>query len=124
MNIPTQSPSHVLILNKFPVINEHFIIATKLNKPQTNLLEQDDLDATYACLKQWQDEGAGDLFAFFNSGEHSGASQPHRHLQFLPVEQMLQGQDSGGWKVLINSLVNGLPAVDPGKPLSHPHHAK
>lgn len=44
------------------------------------------------------------MFAFFNSGEHSGASQPHRHLQFLPVESMKQGDDSGAWEVLTDVI--------------------
>ena len=97
------------MLNKYPVIPNHFILATKQNKKQTHVLEQDDLEATYACLKAWQagDSGnnRGRLFAFFNSGDHSGASQPHRHLQFLPVEDMRQGEQSTGWDTLINSIV-------------------
>jgi ATP adenylyltransferase len=63
-------------LNKFPIIAEHFILATKSNKKQTHVLEQDDLEAAYACLKAWQD-GTGSkqrrLFAFFNSGEQAPA---------------------------------------------------
>lgn len=80
--------------------------------------------ATYACLRAWGEDnhkgdehGSGEmpvgngekeggtetgkrLFAFFNSGEESGASQPHRHLQFLPVEAMRA--DSEGWEPLID----------------------
>lgn len=108
-DIPTTDPSHVLVLNKFPIIAEHFILATKSNKKQTHVLEQDDLEATYACLKEWQG-GAGNqqrrLLAFFNSGEHSGASQPHRHLQFLPVEGMRDGDKTGSWDMLIDSILD------------------
>ncbi|PGG99441.1 hypothetical protein AJ79_08515 [Helicocarpus griseus UAMH5409] len=103
---PQPKPSHILVLNKFPVIPDHFILATKGFKPQTDLLEKDDLLATYQCLKAWQKNESGGpvvrpkrLFAFFNSGEHSGASQPHRHLQFLPVERMEQAGDER-WKPL------------------------
>ncbi|KAG5301003.1 Ap4A phosphorylase II [Histoplasma ohiense] len=102
---PQSDPSHILVLNKFPVISDHFILATKAYKPQTDLLEKEDLQATFECLKAWQTHGgpAGSkrLFAFFNCGEHSGASQPHRHLQFLPVERMAQ-PDDGSWKPLID----------------------
>ncbi|EEH46420.1 uncharacterized protein PADG_02518 [Paracoccidioides brasiliensis Pb18] len=102
---PLSEPSHILVLNKFPVIPDHFIIATKAFKPQTDLLEKEDLLATFQCLKAWQKhdgpEGSKRLFAFFNSGEHSGASQPHRHLQFLPVERMTQAGDEQ-WKPLID----------------------
>ena len=103
------NPSHFLVLNKYPVIPNHFILATKENKKQTHVLEQADLEATYACLKAWQAEGSGNdhgsLFAFFNSGDNSGASQPHRHLQFLPVESMHEGEKSAGWDVLVKSIL-------------------
>lgn len=95
------------MLNKYPVITRHFILATKAVKPQTDLLEADDLACTYSCLKAWQGDASlaiGKLFAFFNSGEHSGASQPHRHVQFLPVEDMYTGQDQMGWEPLIDRM--------------------
>lgn len=80
----------------------------------------DDLHAAFECLRAWSDSNAIDrsdapsglkpspggkrtgrrLFAFFNSGEESGASQPHRHLQFLPVEAMRDA--SGEWEPLID----------------------
>ncbi|KAF2132081.1 Ap4A phosphorylase-like protein II [Dothidotthia symphoricarpi CBS 119687] len=106
VDIPTTNPSHILVLNKFPVIAGHFILATKSNKQQTHALEQDDLEATYACLKAWH-EGSNQkrLFAFFNSGDHSGASQPHRHLQFLPLEGMRDGEVAAGWELLIDRIL-------------------
>lgn len=73
------------------------------------------MQATYECLRAWSEPSDGDgplntegggegsgkrLFAFFNSGEESGASQPHRHLQFLPVEAMRA--ESKGWDPLID----------------------
>lgn len=111
-DIPRTSPTHLLVLNKFPIIASHFILATKTNKQQTHILEQDDLEATYACLKAWGDGAAQDskqkrLFAFFNSGEHSGASQPHRHLQFLPVENMRDNKVTNGWELLIDLILEG-----------------
>lgn len=104
-DIPTSNPSHLLVLNKFPIIAEHFILATKANKKQTHLLEQDDLEATYACLKAWRDGTESKLFAFFNSGAHSGASQPHRHLQFLPVEKMHDGEATSSWELLLDLIL-------------------
>ncbi|KAJ5591849.1 ATP adenylyltransferase C-terminal [Penicillium hispanicum] len=115
---PPERPTHALVLNKFPVIPNHFILATKEWKPQTDLLEKVDLEATYECLQAWnepepkKDPQSSDedppipskrLFAFFNSGDESGASQPHRHLQFLPVEAMRQ-PESQGWHPLIEIL--------------------
>ncbi|KAK4083632.1 uncharacterized protein Triagg1_1294 [Trichoderma aggressivum f. europaeum] len=106
-------PSHFLVLNKFAVVPEHFILATKEYKLQTHLLEESDLEATLACIdayEQAKQDGASSspkeskddgLFAFFNGGQHSGASQPHRHIQLLPVSRMKDGLDTGSsWDVL------------------------
>ncbi len=99
------APAHYLVLNKFPVIPDHFILATKVFKQQTDLLEEDDLVAAYQCLRAYKEVGE-ELFGFFNSGEHSGASQPHRHIQFIPVRSMRSGIDSGiEWDVLADSLI-------------------
>jgi ATP adenylyltransferase len=104
------------VLNKFPVIPDHFILATKEFKKQTDLLEEEDLAAAYDCLKAYKEEGE-ELFAFFNSGEHSGASQPHRHIQFLPVESMRSGIEPGSkWDVLPDSLVR---SPQPDLPFSY-----
>ncbi|KAE9379387.1 Ap4A phosphorylase-like protein II [Stipitochalara longipes BDJ] len=113
-------PSHFLVLNKFPVIPNHFILATKPFKLQTDPLEQDDLAAAYACLKSYRDNGE-ELFGFFNSGDASGASQPHRHIQFLPVESMRSGIQEGiKWDVLADSLLNTPEAVLPFSYFAHP----
>jgi ATP adenylyltransferase len=89
------------------------------------VLEQDDLEATYACLKAWQDAADSKqkrLFAFFNSGEHSGASQPHRHLQLLPVENMREGDQTSGWELLIDMILSreGGQRDQPSGLLQHP----
>jgi ATP adenylyltransferase len=112
-------PSHFLVLNKYPIIPDHFILATKEYKSQTDLLEIDDLGAAYDCLKAYKENGE-ELFGFFNSGEHSGASQPHRHIQFLPVESMRSGIEEGkNWSVLADTLVKtprpGMFRVSPSK---------
>ncbi|KAL2022496.1 hypothetical protein VTK56DRAFT_5103 [Thermocarpiscus australiensis] len=144
MLITAVPPSHILVLNKFAVVPEHFILATRAFRAQTHLLERADLDAAYACVEAYrryyyydrrrhhhhqqqqrkgsQDDGDGDgddgngggeedggeLFVFFNSGPHSGASQPHRHLQLLPVARMREGLEGGeqaAWEVLAGGLV-------------------
>lgn len=102
------------MLNKFAVVPEHFILVTRAFKQQTHLLAADDLAAAHACVRAYHDHdgeggGGGGLFVFFNSGEHSGASQPHRHLQLLPVYKMREGlPETGGdgadWTVLADRL--------------------
>jgi sulfate adenylyltransferase (ADP) / ATP adenylyltransferase len=92
------------VLNKFPVIPDHFILATTKFKEQTDLLEEQDIEAAYKCLKAYGDCGE-ELFGFFNSGEHSGASQAHRHIQFLPVESMRSGiEGASQWSILTDKL--------------------
>lgn len=99
------------MLNKFAVVPEHFILVTRAFKQQTHLLGADDLAAAHACVRAYHDHDGGGkgLFVFFNSGEHSGASQPHRHLQLLPVDKMREGlpevgSDGAGWTVLADRL--------------------
>ena len=127
MLIAAIQPSHLLVLNKYPVIENHFILATKMFKPQTALLESDDLSVTYACLQAWPKDAPTKqpqrLFAFFNSGEHSGASQAHRHIQFLPVEKM-QKDPQNGWELLIDKMRSKLESSssfrwDPDLPFLH-----
>ncbi|KAI0480494.1 ATP adenylyltransferase-domain-containing protein [Xylariaceae sp. FL0804] len=107
-------PAHVVVLNKFAVVPEHFIVATAAPEPQTHLLGARDLAAARACVRAYaqaeqvpvkedddkparggggggRGSGRRRLFAFYNSGPHSGASQAHRHLQLLPVDRMREG---------------------------------
>ncbi|KPI36152.1 5',5'''-P-1,P-4-tetraphosphate phosphorylase 2 [Cyphellophora attinorum] len=111
--IPAANHKYNLVLNKYPVIPNHFILATKVNLPQTDLLDPEDLATAYACLRAWRDDHSSDptedndLFAFFNSGPDSGASQPHRHIQFLPVGNMKHGltpEDALPWQPLMKDL--------------------
>ena len=112
------------MLNKFPIIPNHFILATIGNKPQAQLLEEDDVWATYECIEHWEasDEHAGCLFAFFNSGEHSGASQAHRHVQFLPVEDMKHGDTERRWKLLLDQLGTDVGSQDVDARISRAHN--
>lgn len=108
---PTPTPSHYLLLNKFAIVPHHFILATTTFQPQTHLLSAADLSAAYACIMAYHAHGK-ELFAFFNSGEHSGASQAHRHLQFLEVEGMKAGlgggtAGAGGWEVWAGGILRG-----------------
>lgn len=103
------SSSHYILLNKFAIVPHHFILATTTFQPQTHLLSAADLAAAYACIDTYHQNGGKELFAFFNSGEHSGASQAHRHLQFLEVEGMKAGLGEGtaGWEVWADGMIRG-----------------
>ncbi|KAK9368685.1 HIT-like domain-containing protein [Lipomyces kononenkoae] len=73
-----------LILNKFSIVPYHFLCITKQFEPQRAPLSEDDLSATWECL-QANIQGGSRLLAFYNCGELSGASQEHKHIQFIPV---------------------------------------
>jgi len=76
---------HVVLLNKYSVVQSHFILATKEYEPQLSPLSPADLVHAYTLLLAGRNSGQN-FFAFFNCGEHSGASQAHKHVQFLPID--------------------------------------
>ncbi|MEN9517449.1 MAG: hypothetical protein RLZZ381_37 [Cyanobacteriota bacterium] len=73
------SDSHLCLLNKFNVVNNHLLIVTRDFESQTNLLNLQDFTALWYCLQEI------DGLAFFNGGKTAGASQSHKHLQLIPL---------------------------------------
>jgi ATP adenylyltransferase len=73
------SPSHICLLNKFNVVNNHLLIVTRNFESQTDLLNLQDFSALWHCLQEI------DGLAFFNGGKTAGASQSHKHLQLIPL---------------------------------------
>ncbi|KAK6197971.1 5',5'''-P-1,P-4-tetraphosphate phosphorylase [Scheffersomyces amazonensis] len=75
-----------IVFNKFPVIANHFMIITREFKSQLSPLSLNELKATYKTLAALKvSDTTEDWFAFYNSGSQSGASQPHKHIQFMPL---------------------------------------
>jgi len=72
-------PHHVGLLNKFPVLDEHLLIVTREYAPQTELLTRSDCEALLWGLQEI------DGLMFYNGGTEAGASQPHKHLQLVPL---------------------------------------
>ena len=73
------SDTHVCILNKFNVVDNHLLIITRAFEEQESLLTQQDFAAMWACLADI------DGLAFYNGGKIAGASQKHKHLQIVPL---------------------------------------
>lgn len=73
------APSHVGLLNKFPVLDKHLLIVTREFEPQTRILHAKDFEALLRVLADWNG------LAFYNGGPEAGASQPHRHLQMVDL---------------------------------------
>jgi ATP adenylyltransferase len=73
------TPTHFGVLNKYPVVPHHLLIVTREFVDQETLLEAADFAALAAGLREI------DAIGFYNGGREAGASQPHRHLQLVPL---------------------------------------
>lgn len=73
------SPTHVAVLNKFNVMEKHLLVVTRAFEEQESLLTAEDFDAMWVVLEDF------DSLFFYNAGAPAGASQRHKHLQFVPV---------------------------------------
>jgi len=79
MYVADASPAHVCLLNKFNVVDHHLLIVTRAFEDQQTPLGPQDFEALWRCLAEY--DGLG----FYNSGVVAGASQPHKHLQLVPL---------------------------------------
>lgn len=73
------SETHLCLLNKFNVVDHHFLIVTREFESQENWLTLADFEALVRSFSEV--DGLG----FFNGGAIAGASQPHKHLQVVPL---------------------------------------
>ncbi len=71
-------PHHRLLLNKYPVMDRHLLIVTREYEAQTTPLNAGD----FSALAQLMAHNGG--LGFYNGGEAAGASQAHKHLQWIP----------------------------------------
>ena len=71
--------THAVLLNKFPVLREHLLLVTRAYEDQQEALTTADCEALLLGLAEI--EG----LAFYNGGHVAGASQPHKHLQLVPL---------------------------------------
>lgn len=91
------TPTHFGVLNKYPVVAHHLLIVTREFVDQETLLDATDFAALAACLRQV--DGLG----FYNGGREAGASQPHRHLQLVPLPLSTQ-RGSDAWSVPMEAV--------------------
>lgn len=75
------STTHSLLLNKFNIVPHHVLVVTRDFQLQTDPLNSADLAATWQTLQAMPLGG----LAYYNSGPISGASQPHKHMQVVPL---------------------------------------
>lgn len=79
------SPTHIALLNKYNVVDRHLLLVTRAFVDQRALLTPRDVEALWRCLAEYPGLG------FYNGGKEAGASQPHKHLQFVPLPLAPEG---------------------------------
>lgn len=79
MFVANVSGTHVCLLNKYNVVENHVLIVTRQFRQQETRLTLSDFAALWSGMAEF--EGLG----FYNSGASAGASQPHKHLQLVPL---------------------------------------
>ena len=77
------SETHTLLFNKFQVCKEHVLVVTTKFERQDSPLDRADLEAVVKTMLSL------DAFMYFNQGPHSGASQPHKHMQLIPFASLV-----------------------------------
>ena len=107
------SDTHFALLNKFNVIDHHLLIVTRSFISQETLLDTDDFAAWLACLAEF--DGLG----FYNSGPEAGASQPHKHLQVVPLPLGASGVGLPIEPLIKAAHVHGAIGTLPGLPFRH-----
>ena len=103
--IGTVAPKHVMVLNKFNVLTHHLLIVTRDFVPQERLLDGDDFSALGTCMSEL--DGLG----FYNGGTVAGASQPHKHLQLVPLPLVPGSQPTPIDAVVPPDLATGRPCT-------------
>jgi ATP adenylyltransferase len=91
------APSHYVLLNKFHLLAGHVLLVTRRFERQERLLTIDDFGALITCLS------AVDGLGFYNGGIQGGASQPRKHLQFVPLPLAAESPDDVPMERLLGS---------------------
>lgn len=80
LTVAALGADHLVVLNKFPVIDRHLLIVTRRFEDQSTPLGGADFAALAAVV------GAHGGLGFYNGGRIAGASQAHKHLQWVPAQ--------------------------------------
>lgn len=107
------SDSHVCLLNKFNVVDHHLLVVTRVFEDQKAPLSLRDFEAIWICLRDF--EG----LAFYNAGKEAGASQPHKHLQYVPLPMTPDGPRVPVEPLLTGAVSGGAITASPRLPFPH-----
>lgn len=113
LHVGDVSDTHVALLNKFNVLDDHLLIVTREYEPQTALLGEADFRAMLRGM------AGTDSLAFYNGGADAGASQPHKHLQVVPLPLAGEVSEMPFAAFFEKATKNGEPARSPELPFTH-----
>jgi len=97
--------NHRLLFNKFPIKDNHMILVSKDFKSQYTHL--DLFEISELILLQNYVNG----IVFFNGGKKSGASQPRKHIQCIPLENISQ-EEFGIFKIFNDQKIDFFCKID------------
>lgn len=109
------SSSHFVVLNKFNVVGHHLLVVTHSFVSQDDPLTVPDFEALLLAMAPAPSLG------FYNGGLVGGASQPHRHLQIvpLPLEPSAAGLQTPVDAVIRDDVVDVATRRCTGLPFDH-----
>jgi ATP adenylyltransferase len=108
------SPTHLVLLNKYNVVDHHILIITRAFEEQDSWLTLADFEALAIAMAEI------DGLAFYNGGRLAGASQGHKHLQLVPPPLCPDGS-----RLPVATVIDALaleaatPTRSPGLPFCH-----
>ena len=85
-----ENEDHVVLFNKFSVIPNHLLVISREFQSQSDPILESNFNAVLETMRSIAlPEGTGmKWLAFYNAGKQAGASQPHRHMQLIPTEEI------------------------------------
>jgi ATP adenylyltransferase len=107
------SDTHLCLLNKFNVVDYHLLIVTRAFEEQEDWLNLADFEAMQIVLSEI------DGLAFYNGGKLAGSSQPHKHLQVVPLPLVEGGEKIPIAQAISKAVFNGAIAQIPTFPFQH-----
>ena len=107
------SETHLCILNKYNAVDYHLLIVTRAFEEQEDWLNWGDFGAMWSVLAEL--EG----LAFYNGGKTAGSSQPHKHLQVVPLPLTPEVNSIPIASALATAQFQGTVGTVPGFPFRH-----
>jgi len=107
------SDTHLCLLNKYNVVEHHILIVTREFEDQEMLLSLKDFEAMWLCMAEFKG------LSFYNGGFAAGASQPHKHLQLVPLPLAPKGHSIPVEPVFDSVKYHGFVDTTPLLPFVH-----